>query len=228
MDKITLKSEKRTLTGKKVKTLRKQGIIPANIFGKGMTSKSIQVNLKEFASVFAKAGETGLIELTVGEEKEPVLVSNMQIHPVTGDPVHVDFRKVNLKEKITATVPVEVVGESPAEKSGIGTAVEMIDEVEVEALPADLPEKFEVDVTNLTEVDQAIYVKDLKVDAEKIEIKTDGELIIVKIEPPQKEEVIEVPTPAEGEVPAEGAAAPEGEAQKPAEEGASESSENAG
>lgn len=213
MDKITLKSEKRTLTGKKVRALRRQGIVPANIFGKGLTSQSIQVNLKEFKSVFDKAGETSLIELTLGEEKEPVLVSNIQVHPVTGDPVHVDFRKVNLKEKITATVPVEVVGESPAEKSGIGTAVEMIDEVEVEALPTDLPEKFEVDVTGLTEVDQAIYVKDLKVDPTKVEIKTDGELIVVKIEPPQKEEVIEAPAPAEGEVPAEGAAAPTEEGQ---------------
>jgi large subunit ribosomal protein L25 len=212
MDKKILKAEERKISGRKVKTVRAQGLLPGNVYGKKIKSKSVQVNKKEFDLVYSEAGETGLITLQVGNTELPVLVSNVQKHPKSDDVIHVDFRQVDLKTKVTAEVPVEVVGESPAEKQAIGTVVQYLNQVEVEALPGDLPEKFEVDTSTLEEVDQAIYVRDLKVDASKIEIKTNAEEIIVKVEPPQKEEVIEVPvTPAEGEVPAEGAPAPEGE-----------------
>jgi len=137
--------------------------------------------------------------------------------------LHVDFLQVDLKVKVTAKVPVEVSGESPAEKQALGTVVQYLNEVEVEALPADLLEKFEVDTSELAEVDQAIYVKDLKYDKSKIEVKTDGEEIIVKVEPPQKEEEVIAPivaVGAEGEVVPEGAAT-EGEqsTETPKEEG---------
>lgn len=213
--KITLKSEKRESFGKKVKRLRKEGKIPANIFGKKIKSEAISVDKKEFTEVFEKAGETQIIDLggpSKDETSKPVLVSNAQVDPVTGEFLHIDFRQVDLTEKIEARVPVEVSGESPAEKQGSGTVVQQLHEIEVEALPADLPEKLVVDATLLTEVDQIVYVKDLKFD-KKVEVKTDMESIVVKVEPPQKEEVVEVaPAPAEGETvaPAEG--------EKPAEE----------
>lgn len=199
MIKLTLKSEKRKLFGRKVKQLRKIGLIPANIFGKKIKSEAITINAKEFRDIFEKAGETQIIDL----DKKSVLVSNLQIDPVTSDYLHVDFRQVDLSEKIIAKVPVEVVGESPAEKQSIGTVVQQLSEIEVEALPADLPEKFEVDATSLIEVDQTIYVKDLKID-KKVTIKTDLESIVVKVEPPTKEEVVEVvpevaPAPVESE-----------------------------
>lgn len=199
MIKLTLKSEKRKLFGRKVKQLRKIGLIPANIFGKKIKSEAITISAKEFRDIFEKAGETQIIDL----DKKSVLVSNLQIDPVTSDYLHVDFRQVDLSEKIIAKVPVEVVGESPAEKQSIGTVVQQLSEIEVEALPADLPEKFEVDATSLIEVDQTIYVKDLKID-KKVTIKTDLESIVVKVEPPTKEEVVEVvpevaPAPVEGE-----------------------------
>jgi large subunit ribosomal protein L25 len=223
MDKINLSAENRILSGRKVKTLRKQGIIPANIFGKKVTSLSISVNLKEFSKVYEKAGETSLITLILGSDKtkkeeRAVLITNVQYDAVSDMPIHVDFHQVDLKEKVTADVEVELIGESPAEKTGIGTVVQYIDEIEVEALPMDLPEKFIIDVSTLTEVDQAVFVKDLKVEKDKVEVKVDAEEIVVKIEPPQKEEVVE-PTPVEGEVvegtvPAEGEAA---EGQQPAE-----------
>ncbi|EKE06371.1 MAG: hypothetical protein ACD_19C00015G0003 [uncultured bacterium] len=198
--KITLKSEKRDLFGRKVSQLRKAGLIPANIFGKKIKSEAITVNEKEFSDVFKKAGETQIIDLG----GKSVLVSNLQTDPVSGNVIHVDFRQVDLKEKIEAKVPVEVEGESPAEKQNLGTVVQQIHEIEVEALPADLPEKIVIDATLLLEVDQAIYVKDLKVD-KNVEVKTDLELIVVKVEPPTKEEVVEAPVVAEGEVaPVEG------------------------
>lgn len=211
--KLKLNATKRILFGRKIKKLRKEGLIPANVFGKKVKSEGISVNAKEFKEVFNKAGETQIIDLN----GKSVLVSNIQIDPVTSDYLHIDFRQVDLTEKITAKVPVEIVGESPAEKQKIGTVVQQLSEIEVEALPADLPEKIEVDSSVLTEVDQTIYVKDLKID-KKVIVKTDLESIIVKVEPPTKEEVVEVaPVPVEGEVPAEGAPVVEGETPKEGE-----------
>jgi len=214
MEKITLKAKARKEVGRKVKLLRKEGILPANIYGKKIKSESIQITLPDFREVYKKAGETGLIYIEVEGNKEakPVLVANIQRDPVSNATLHIDFHQVDLKEKIGAKVPVELTGESPAEKQSIGTVVQYLSEVEVEALPTDLPEKFVVDISALIEVDQSLFVKDIKVDKSKVEIKTDIESILVKVEPPQKEEVVVAPTPAEGEVPAEGAVAPaEGE-----------------
>lgn len=210
MTKIILKSEKREVFGRKVSRLRKSGLIPANVFGKKIESQAITVDAKEFAEVFKKAGETQLIELN----GKSVLVSNLQKDPISDMFIHVDFRQVDLTEKIEAKVPVELVGESPAEKQNLGVALQQITEIEVEALPAHLPEKIVVDISSLSEVDQAIYVKDLKV-SKDVEIMTDKEMIVVKVEPPQKEEVVEVApvveTPVEGEPVAEGEKAPEAE-----------------
>ncbi|KKU47772.1 MAG: 50S ribosomal protein L25 [Candidatus Woesebacteria bacterium GW2011_GWF2_46_8] len=228
MNKTTLEAKVRKITGRKVKTLRKEGLIPANIYGKKVKSQAIQVMALDFKKAYEEAGETGLISLKVQGEKgkaedRAVLVSNVQIDPLSDAAVHVDFRQVDLKEKVTASVPVELVGESPAEKGSLGTVVQYIDEIEVEALPTDLPEKFEVDASGLTEVDQAVFVSDLKYDKAKVEIKNDSGEIIVKVEPPQKEEVVAAPVteevPIEGEAPKEaGEEAPvEGGAQAPEE-----------
>ena len=202
MVKKALKASDRNISGRKVKTLRNQGVLPANVYGKKVKSRSVQVDLKEFVVLYKEVGETGLFDLAIEKESLPVLVHNVQSNPKTGDFIHVDFLQVDLKVKITAEVPVELTGESVASKQGIGTAVQQLNAVEVEALPGDFPEKFEVDVTDLAEVDQAIYVKDLKIDSNKITMVTDIESIVVKVEPPQKEEVIDTPIVAVG---AEGA-----------------------
>lgn len=211
MDTKTLKAEPRKIEGRKVKTLRKTGIVPANVFGKKIKSQSVQVSLKEFSQVYKEVGETGIIELALGSEKKPVLVHDVQVNPKTEEVLHVDFHQVDLKEKIEADVPVELFGESPAEKQALGTVVQYVNEIKVEALPTDLPEKITVDVSELAEVDQAIYVKDLKIDRSKVEVKNEAEEIVAKVEPPQKEEVIAPPPAPEGEVPAEGAEPAEGE-----------------
>src|SRR3990167_6848313 len=181
MDKQILKVEKRELLGRKVKKLKKKGILPGNVFGKDVESVSLQLPLSEFNKVYKETGETGLIELQVNGDKKPVLIHNLQKDPVSDMPIHVDFLQVNLKQKVTADVPVEAVGESPAEKQGLGTVVQYINEIEVEALPTDLLEKFVIDVSKLEEVDQAILVKDLKYDKAKIELKVDSEEIIAKV-----------------------------------------------
>lgn len=212
MQKQTLKAEVRKISGRKVKNLRKEGILPGNISGKKIKSEAVQVVLKDFEKVYKDVGETGLLTLEIGKDEKPVLIHNLQVNPVSDAPVHVDFLQVDLKEKVEADVPVELTGESPAQKQAIGTVVQYINEIKVEALPMDLPEKFIVDTSGLAEIDQAILVKDLKVDRAKVDIKTGPDEIVVKVEPPQKEEVVPPPTPAEGEVPAEGTVPAPGEA----------------
>lgn len=215
-----LTAEKRSVFGRKVKKLRRAGVLPANIYGRKLKSQAVQVKIDEFQKVFRETGETGLVELKVNGEMYPVLVHNVQLDPVGDFPLHADFLKVDLKEKVGATVPIELVGESPAEKEG-GVVVQQMHEIEVEALPADLLEKIGVDISGLTEIDQAVKVRELKVDKTKIEIKEDPERIVVSIAPPAKEEVVAPPPAAEEAAPAEGEApAPaEGEETKEAPKG---------
>ncbi len=205
MNKHSLKADKRTTTGRKVKILRREGLLPASLYGKGIASLSLQVNLKDFQKLEKEVGETGLVYLKVGEEERPVLISNLQFHPVSGMPIHTDFHQVNLKEAISANVPIILVGDAPAVSEGKGVLIQPMSEVEVEALPTDLPEKIEIDVTTLAEVDAALFVKDLKLDA-KVKLLSDPEAIVAKIAPLAKEEIVEAPAPVEGAapVPAEG------------------------
>ena len=203
MNKLILKAEKRKDLGRKVKKLRRDGILPGNLYGKKIKSEAVQLDANEFLKTYKEVGETGLLELAINRDKRNMLIHNVQLDPVTDAPLHADFMQVDLKQKVTAGVPIELVNESPAEKQGLGTVVQYIDEVEVEALPTDLPDKFEIDVSKLTEADQIISVKDLVFDSKKVEIKADDlEKIVVKVEPPRKEE--EVTPPPEPEIPGEG------------------------
>lgn len=181
-----LKAQSRKVLGRKVKQLRREGVLPANIFGKKVKSQAIQVMLADFEKIFAKVGETGIVELAIDGDKRPVLIHNVQKDPVEDTVIHADFLQVDLKEKVSAQVPVELTGESPAEKEGRGTVVQYIDEIEVQALPTNLPERFELDLSRLNEVDQIIKVADISVDREKVEVQGDPEQIIAKVEPPRK------------------------------------------
>jgi large subunit ribosomal protein L25 len=197
-----LKVSERKIKGRKVKQLRKEGLLPANIYGKKTKSTALQLDLDDFEKAFQETGETGLVDLEIEngktKKKKTVLITNVQTDPVTDNPIHVDFHEVDLKEKVTASVPVEVLGEAPAEKQGLGTVVVHMVELEVEALPMDLPEKFEVDITSLSEVDQSILIKDLDYDKKKVEISGGSEEVVVKVEPLREEE--EEPAPVDEEL----------------------------
>lgn len=214
----TLTAQRRETLGRKVKQLRREGILPANVYGKKVKSQALQVALSDFKKVFSEVGETGLVDLKTNGQARPVLIHNVQKDPVTDEPLHADFLQVDLKEKVSATVPIEFAGEAPAEKTGEGIVVEQITEVEVEALPTDLPDKITVDISGLEKVDDAIHVKDLNVDRSKVELKENPESIVVNVAPPAKEEEVTPPEEAaaeavEGEVP---------EAEAPTEEVPSE------
>lgn len=211
-----LSANKRELLGRKVRQLRKVGLMPATMYGKGFEAESIQVNFKDFQKIYDHVGESGLVDIDMGEKLYPVLFRNPQYHPVWGELVHVDCYRVNLKEKIVTTVPLELIGESPIVKAG-NILVPVTEEIEIEALPTDLPEKIEVDISGMDTLESMITVADLIVDRTKIEIKTDAEQVIVKVEEP-KEEVIEEVATEVGDVPAMEQKTPEELAAKEAAE----------
>ena len=213
-EKPKLSAEKRQVAGRQVKKLRREGILPANIYGKKVKSCAVQLDLKTFLPVYQEVGETGIVNLALkGETKaRPVLIHNLQLDPVTDQPLHADFYQVDLKQKVTADIPIEVTGESLAVKEKAGILIQPLTEVEVEALPTDLPDQLEVNISNLKKVDDAVTVGDLKV-PKGVKVLTGANQILAKIEPLAEEEKEALP-PAE-EAPPEEAA----EVEEPLKEG---------
>lgn len=185
MDKLSLKAEEREILGKKVKRLRQDGFLPGHVFGKGLQSEAVAVSRKDFLKIFHLAGETGLINLTIGEEKiKPVLIREVQYDPIKGVPIHIDFYQVNLSQKVKVAVPLSLVGEEiESVKLGEAILLQTLNEVEVEALPADLVEKIEVDTSKLKNIDDAITVSELNYDRTKLTLHADPEATVVKLAP---------------------------------------------
>ena len=220
MDRLSLYAEERQILGKKVKNLRKRGSLPAHVFGKALDSESVAVVTADFLKTFLLAGETGVIELKIGSEKiRPVLVRDVQYDPIGGQPIHIDFYQVDLTKKVKVPVPLLLIGEAP-EKVHLGEAIllQTLNEVEVEALPADLIEKIEVDTSLLKEIDDAITIGQLSYDREKLTIAIDSEEIVVKLAPAvtaemekllEEEAAEKTAVAAEAAVPAEGPASAE-------------------
>jgi large subunit ribosomal protein L25 len=232
-----LAAEPREQRLKQNRSLRAAGKVPGVIYGKEVDSVAVAFPRREFDRAFHKVGRTQLLDVTVDAESGPhrVLVREVQYNPRTGVVVHVDFFQVNLKEKITADVPLVIVGEAPAVENKEGELQHTMNTLKVSCLPAEIPEHIEVDVSGLEEIDEAIRVSQLKVPAD-VEILADPEEVVAKIvhiREVEEEEVEEVEgeegEAVEGEEAegAEGEAAPaegEGEgAQAPAESGSEES-----
>ncbi|MCL4389998.1 MAG: 50S ribosomal protein L25 [Patescibacteria group bacterium] len=210
MKAIVLEAKSRSVTGKKVRKLRREGLVPASVYGKDVKSAAVTVAVKDFLKVYDKVGETGLVDLKIGEKSQPTLVANVQIHPLTRQPLHVEFHAVKLTEKIKANVPVELIGESPAVSSNTGVLLQTINEVEVEALPTDLPENLSVDVTKLSQIDEQVTVGELKIPA-GVEVLTGKGEVVVKVAPAISQEAqkeAQEKAAAEAAKAAEAAAAP--------------------
>ena len=204
MKKHSLSAQKRDLTGRKVKTLRVQGQIPATVYGNKIKSISISVPTEAFTNVFQAAGETGLIELSIDGDIRPVLIHTVQKNPVKRNILHVEFYQVDLKQKVKTNVPLEITGEAPAATTKTGVLLTLVDEIEVEALPMDLPEKILVDVSVLAEVGQEIKVQDIPA-PHGVVILTDPAQGIVRVAPLVSKEAEEAAaaTGAAAEAPAE-------------------------
>lgn len=180
--KYTLSATTRDLVGRKVKTLRAKGQTPATVYGKNVKSVSVAIDSDAFRNVYAAAGETGLVELSVGGDIRPVLIHAVQKDAVKGQILHVEFYQVDLREKVHANVPLEFVGDAPAVIGKVGVLLTILDEVEVEALPTDLPEKLTVDVTTLANVDQELKVSDVKVPT-GVTVLTSTDQTVVRVGP---------------------------------------------
>lgn len=158
--------------GKQVKALRFQNSLPGVVMEKGSQSLPIVLNAVEFDKVFKEAGETSLIDFNLTDKSFKVLVSEVQVHPVSMKPIHAVFRKVDLKQKLTAQIPVEIINDeqNPLVKAGEAIVLKLLDEIAVEALPADLPKEFVVDALKLVNIGDEIKIADLEYDRSKVEI----------------------------------------------------------
>lgn len=180
MKRLKLAVEKRKILGKNVKKLRRENILPANIYGRNIKSLAVQLPQKEFEKVFKEVGETGLIDVEIAGELKPSLIHNLQQDYYNHRILHVDFYQVNLKEKVKTMVPIVVLGVAKAVADKLGLLLQSLSQIEIEALPTDLPEKIEVNVEPLAAVNDQITVKDLKVPT-GVTILTGQEQVVVKI-----------------------------------------------
>ncbi|NIM47619.1 MAG: 50S ribosomal protein L25 [Candidatus Aenigmarchaeota archaeon] len=188
METITLKAKKREVVGKKVKKLRKEGFLPAVLYGRDTKNENLSILKAEFEKIFKKAGLNKIVSLVIeGEGKKNVLIHEPQVDPVTNNPLHVDLYQVKMTEKITTNVPLVFIGESKAVREMDGTLVKNRDEIEVECLPTDLPSGIEVDITSLIDFESTIHIKDLKIPA-GVTVLDDPEETVALVEPPRSEE----------------------------------------
>lgn len=177
----------REIIGRKVKLLRREGFVPAVIYGHGFDSLPIQVSVKDFEKVYAEAGESSVIYLNLEEKSYPAIIQDVARDPVSDKFLHVDFYKVRLDEKIKAKIPLNFTGESPAVRDSGGILVKNISEIEVEGFPQNLPHQIDVDISGLTELKSHILVKDLPI-SNKLEVKAEPEAIVALVQEPISEE----------------------------------------
>jgi len=190
MENIVIDATMRNVIGKKVKALRRQGKLPAIVYGHQFSPMPILLDYRQASHSLLGISSSQLIDLNVDGQRIPVLVRERQHHPVTGNMIHVDFLAVSMTEALRAFVPIEFEGEAPAVKDFGGVVVIGLEEIEVECLPKDLPEKITVDLTKLEKIGDGVYVKDLIV-PRGVEVLTESDEMVILITAPEGEEVEE-------------------------------------
>lgn len=186
---MELTGQKRQVFGKKTKNLRYERKLPAVIFGKGLESLAVTIDYNDFIKTYKEAGETSVIDLNIDGKNHSVLIKEMQFHHLNGQPIHVGFYEVDLTQKITANIPVEVINEEENElvRAGEALVLTLVNEIEVEALPNDLPNHFVIDATKLVDMDSVITLEDLDYDRNKVEIvlgeeEDASEMLVAKLD----------------------------------------------
>jgi len=203
---LELLAKIRSELGHQAEQVRKQGFIPAVLYGQKVKNLNLSVNANKFEKVYQEAGESTLIKLKVDENKEKsakgeisplrggkervVLIHDVVKDSVNGRFIHIDFNQVRMDQTITVEVPLVFVGESEAIKDQGGVLIKSIQDVEIEALPQDLIHEIEVDISVLKTFDDNIYIKDLKV-SEKVKLTAEPEEVIASVIPPRSEEELE-------------------------------------
>jgi large subunit ribosomal protein L25 len=181
MDRLSVNLEPRTVTGKKVKQLRKQGIVPASICGKGVENQNVQINEREFTPIYRQVGRTALVDLHMPQgPTQSAFVRQVQRNPITGQFVHIDFRVVDLRVEITADVPVVAVGENTLVERGQGVVVLPHTTLSVKGLPADLPQVIEIDISGLEDFTSVVHVRDLNLGS-NLEFQTPEDEVVATL-----------------------------------------------
>jgi large subunit ribosomal protein L25 len=195
------------VTGKKVAALRRSGVLPGNVYGKGLDSVSIQIRTDEMDKTLKAATANEVIDLKIDGETDtrPVVIQKVQRHPITSSPLHAEFYQVSLTDKMRADVPLVVIGQSEAVVTYNGVLMNALTSLQVEALPLDLPSSIEVDITPLIELEQSLHVSDLPIPA-NVTVLTDPEIMVVKVSTPRVSVEEEDEAAAEGVEGAEAAA----------------------
>jgi len=191
---MNLKAEPRNLS-KKLTLLREGGFVPAELYGRGKENEHLAVKVDDFKNIFRLAGENTVVDLEVDGKKTPVLIYDVDRDPLSEDFRNIDFYRVDMSKKVTANIPIVFEGEAPAVKEKNGILVNVLHEIEVEALPNDLPHEIKIDLSVLDEVGKNIHVSDIKL-AEGVEIKSELEAVVATVKE-QKQEKVEEEKPEE-------------------------------
>ena len=210
---LELTLDAREAQGKANKRLRREGIVPGVVYGKGEGSTNVQVDAKTFETLYRAAGRTSVVKFRLPGASRATsgFIKSVQRHPLTRQALHVDYYLVNLKVEMEVDVPLVFTGEAPAVEETGGTLLHNLSSVRVKALPNDIPHEITVDVSTLTSLDVAIHVADLNLNRDLVHVLTDGETLVATVVPPRVE-VEEEPVVAEGEeLEGEGEGAAEGE-----------------
>jgi large subunit ribosomal protein L25 len=200
MDNLELKTESRSIYGKKVKRLRAENLVPAVVYGPDLVGKTIQIEERPLFKTLQQAGSTTLINLFVDDQPKAhvVLAREIQRDVLTNRVQHVDFYEVRLTEKVRTTPRIEIVGESPLVKSGLAVLIHGMNEVEVECLPTDLINSIPVDISGLETMDDNVLIGDLPV-PDSVTIIADPGDVVVSVVPVRVELEEEVEEFVEGE-----------------------------
>ena len=194
----------REVVGKKVARLRRQGFLPANVYGHGLDSVAVQVSTEEMEHTLKAAVANEVIDLKIAGERDarPVVIQKVQRHPLNSSVLHAEFYQVSLREKMRADVPLIVVGKSEGIDTYNGVLVHALEALHVEALPLDLPSRIEVDITPLRHLEDTIHVRDLVI-PQGVTALADEDAVVVKVASPRVtgEEGEEAPAAAAGEAP---------------------------
>lgn len=180
MEKIKFDAERRTVIGKQAGALRRAGRLPAVIYGKGIESIPITLDMRDLSRALPYITSSRLVVINVGKEMHTALVRERQRHPVSGELLHVDFQAVSMTEKLRTAVRIEFSGEAPAVENEGGVLVSGVEQIDVEALPGDLPERIIIDVTGLVNVGDTLSVKDLDIPS-GVTVLTDPEETIATV-----------------------------------------------
>lgn len=187
MAEFTLQVKSREEAGKNLHTMRKQGLIPAIMYGHNSAPQMFWVQYLDFSKLYAKAGESSIIELTLEKGKgASVIVNDVQADPLSGRFTHVDFFQVSMNEKLEAHIPLEFIGEAPAVREMGGILVKPVEELLVSCLPQDLPHSLVVDLSSLINFEVRIQLKDMKIPA-GVEVLADADTAIAQVEAPRSE-----------------------------------------